>query len=140
MIVTMAVLLIIVAGSITSVTYIAETFALSTSIHTIETYIETAKDYTLDHYNGSSNYGVSFSATKINLYKGTTYPGTATVLRTYNIPLGVSLKTDTFTGAYVYFQSLTSAPNGTGSFILKAFTASYTVSITATGVVNIVKN
>lgn len=138
LIIVIAIMAMLSVGAAYTGTYLVGSIDLSTATHNITTALETARDYTLDHFDGYSNYGVHFTSNSAIIYRGTTYSSGSPVAYTQTMPADISITSISFNSlSYVYFNSVTALPSNTGSVQVNAPRSHHVVSINADGIVNI---
>lgn len=134
---TIALMAILGVGAASvSVTYLMSV-NINTTVSNVETAIETARGYTLDHYKGNANYGIVVFPSKLLVYAGTSYTGANTIFYTVSVPVGIQFTAINFNNAnYYYYASISALPSNSGGFKINSPFLIKTIQVNTLGIVN----
>ena len=137
-IVVIAIGMVLTTGVSYGTLYSVSGLDLNSAVYDVSTALETARDYTLDHYNTYSYYGVTFATSSVTLFGYVPATSTKTTIQTTTLPADVKLTYSGFSsGNSVYFNSVTGLASTTGTITLKAIIGSQTLTVSSQGIINV---
>ncbi len=133
-IIVTAITAILALGSTYGAIYFLASADYNTSLHNISTALETARDYTLVHYNNTTNYGLVLAAHKIQVYAGSTYNGSNTIVTSITIPNDVTITWSGFnSNNWFYFTSPHATASNDGTITITSKRGTKTVKLSPSG-------